>query len=336
MKQMASVAAIAFTIASTSASADPIPGQNPPKEGGYQTDWGPATFEYESGNRLYGGINGQFRFADGHIIWGYFERVSDSGPHAWTFVGRWVAKPGNSGVLPRPINPVAKCRGPITNLPYTITPPDSMYWGSIRLSFGSSGTHFSGNIQYCRNEAPPNGPYSEPEISGSFRPVTYSAAPGSNTVPVPSLPYDGPCGAVSRTAVAAIENCRLPNFVPVRMRLLQDMPKAVDRVIFTPLSDDRDAIARALRNNTALPLHPSEREAYQHVRGLKFWKRGDMTDVIPPGSVCRHDFWLVSVRDGTGAVHGNNGVVFMECGPGDLPPDVGGAEQVRGELRPAE
>jgi hypothetical protein len=57
---------------------------------------------------------------------------------------------------------------------------------------------------------------------------------------------------------------------------------------------------------------------FQEVRGLKFWRNGDTTEVIPPGSVCRHDFWAISVRDGTGAVHAGNGIVYMECGPGNI------------------
>jgi hypothetical protein len=333
MKRAIGLFVIASAATSTPLSADPVPGQHRPKEGGYQTDWGSATFDHDNGNRIYGQVGGRFHFADGHIIWGYFEKVPDDGPHAWSFIGRWVAVPDGSGMVPRTIQRANKCRTPMSNLPSSIDVPDSLYWGSIRINFGSSGTHFSGNIDYCRNQAPPNGPYSEPEIRGSFEPVTYSATPA---VPVPSFPYDGPCSAVSRTAVAAIEYCRILLFVPMRMRLLQDMPKAVDRVIFTPLSDDHEAVVRAVRNNTVLPIHPSGREVYQVVRDLKFWKRGDTTEVIPPGSVCRHDLWVVSVRDGTGTIHRNNGVVYMDCGPGSLLPKINGFDEVRGLSRPAQ
>lgn len=333
MKRAAGLLIMALALASTPVRADPIPGQNRPKEGGYQTDWGTATFSYDDGNRIYGQVGGRFYFADGHVIWGYFEKIPDNGPHAWSFIGRWVAKPDETGMLPRSIIRENKCRTPMSNLPSSIAVPESLFWGSIRINFGSSGSHFSGNIQYCYDVPPPNGPYSRPEIRGDFEPATYSAAPG---LPVPSLPYDGRCGAVSQTAVALIENCRLLIFAPMRMRLLQDMPKAVDRVIFTPLSEDRDAVMRAYRNNTVLPVHPSEREVYQVVRDLKFWKSGDTTEVIPPGSVCRNDLWVVSVRDGTGAIHPNNGIVYMECGPGNNPPAINGFEVVRRGMRPAE
>jgi hypothetical protein len=299
--------------------ADPIPGRFAPERGSYDTSWGPATFSYERGDRRYSGQNGQFTFRDGHIIWGYFERAEGSGPESWVFVGRWVAVQDSGGNIPRTLNRAQKCSTKMGRVPHTITPPDSYHWGSIRIGFTGEGKTFRGDVVYCREGAysdlPPDG---SPEITGHWVPTEYSVAPGSRTVPVPSFPYDGPCAAVSRNAVARIEPCSLPILRPLRLRLLKDMPKAVDRVIFTPLSDDRDAVRRAIAGNTILPRHPTEREVFQEVRGLKFWRNGDTTEVIPPGSVCRHDFWAISVRDGTGAVHAGNGIVYMECGPGNI------------------
>ena len=299
--------------------ADPIPGRFAPERGSYDTSWGPATFSYERGDRRYSGQNGQFTFRDGHIIWGYFERAEGSGPESWVFVGRWVAVQDSGGNIPRSLNRAQKCSTKMGRVPHTITPPDSYHWGSIRIGFTGEGKTFRGDVVYCREGAysdlPPDG---SPEITGHWVPTEYSVAPGSRTVPVPSFPYDGPCAAVSRNAVARIEPCSLPILRPLRLRLLKDMPKAVDRVIFTPLSDDRDAVRRAIAGNTILPRHPTEREVFQEVRGLKFWRNGDTTEVIPPGSVCRHDFWAISVRDGTGAVHAGNGIVYMECGPGNI------------------
>lgn len=299
--------------------ADPIPGRFAPERGSYDTSWGPATFSYERGDRRYSGQNGQFTFRDGHIIWGYFERTEGPGPESWVFVGRWVAVQDSSGRVPRTLNAAQKCSTRMTRVPGAITLPDSYHWGSIRIGFTSEGKTFRGDVVYCREAAYPDlANDGAAEFTGHWVPTEYSVAPGSRTVPVPSFPYDGPCNAVSRNAVAAIEPCSLPILRPLRMRLLKDMPKAVDRVIFTPLSDDREAVARAISGNTILPRHPTEREVFQEVRGLKFWRSGDTTEVIPPGSVCRHDFWAISVRDGTGAVHAGNGVVYMECGPGNI------------------
>lgn len=299
--------------------ADPIPGRFAPERGSYDTSWGPATFSYERGDRRYSGQNGQFTFRDGHIIWGFFERTEGSGPESWVFVGRWVAVQDSSGRVPRTLNEAQKCSTRMTRVPHTITPPDSYHWGSIRIGFTSEGKAFRGDVVYCREAAYPDlANDGAAEFTGHWVPTEYSVAPGSRTVPVPSFPYDGPCAAVSRNAVARIEPCSLPILRPLRLRLLKDMPKAVDRVIFTPLSDDREAVRRAIAGNTILPRHPTDREVFQEVRGLKFWQSGDTTEVIPPGSVCRHDFWAISVRDGTGAVHAGNGIVYMECGPGNI------------------
>jgi hypothetical protein len=297
------------------ANADPIPGKNPPVRGDYETNWGRAKLTYETGSRQHQ-LNASLSFADGHLIWGYFQQVESGAPAAWVMVGRWVALPNAQGKLPSAINAGNKCSRRMSRLPsaaYNI--PNSNHWGSIRLVFASDGKAYSASINYCRENVMTSGTGARPELQGQYAPLT-SAGPA--TVEVPSLPRDGQCFATSATAVAAIEPCRLEPTKPLTVRLLRDLPKGLTRVTFIPLSDDYRLLVEAVRDNRPLPRHPTARDAYQVVKSSKTMLKGEVATVTPPGAVCGHDYWTVSLKDGTGAVHPSNGVVYMVCGPGTL------------------
>jgi hypothetical protein len=310
------------------AHADPIPGKDPPVRGDYETNWGRAKFTYEAGSRQ-NQLNASLTFADGHLIWGYFQRVESAAPAAWVMVGRWVALPNAQGQLPTAINAGNKCSARMRHLPSSFSVPDSKHWGSIRLVFTSDGKAYSANINYCRENVMEGGDVSSAELRGQYLPLV-SAAPA--TAAVPSLPRDGQCFATSATAVATIEPCRLEPAKPLTLRLLRDLPKGLTRVTFIPLSDDYRLLVEAAQNNRPFPRHPTARDAYQVVRSKKAMLKGEVAKVTPPGAVCGHDYWTVSLKDGTGAVHPSNGVVYMVCGPGtaqDEPPAVSVAPAVQ-------
>lgn len=294
------------------AHADPIPGKDPPVRGDYETNWGRAKFTYDAGSRQ-NQLSASLTFAEGHLIWGYFQKVESAAPAAWVMVGRWVARPNAQGQLPAAINAGNKCSRRMSHLPSTFSVPDSLHWGSIRLVFTSDGKAYSANINYCRENVMGGGAVARAELQGKYAPLT-SAEPA--TAAVPSLPRDGQCFATSATAVATIEPCRLEPAKPLTLRLLRDLPKGLTRVTFIPLSDDYRLLADAARNNRPLPRHPTARDAYQVVKSNKAMLKGEVTNVTPPGAVCGHDYWTVSLKDGTGAVHPSNGVVYMVCGPG--------------------
>jgi hypothetical protein len=310
------------------AHADPIPGKDPPVRGDYETNWGRAKLTYDTGSRQYQ-LNASLTFADGHLIWGYFQQLESAAPAAWVLVGRWVALPNAQGQLPAAINAGNKCSRRMSHVPTSFNVPGSLHWGSIRLVFASDGKAYSASINYCRENVMTGGTGLRPELRGQYAPLT-SAAPA--TLDVPSLPRDGQCFATSATAVAAIEPCRLEPAKPLTIRLLRDLPKGLTRVTFIPLSDDYRLLAEAVRNNRPLPRHPTARDAYQVVKSNKTMLKGEVANVTPPGAVCGHDYWTVSLKDGTGAVHPSNGVVYMVCGPGTLqdeaPPTVSVAPPV--------
>lgn len=300
--------------------ADPRPGLESPKRGDYRSNWGNARFDYDTGPRSHL-LSGKFFFDNGHVIWGNFlPPMPGDPPSNWALHGRFVIKPESRGGAPSSLSGARRCPSKMPSIPDSFDVPDSYYWGGIRVGFNSSGTHIISEIFPCRTST---GTHSEASTALSLTgnwlgPTTYAVAPRApETVAAPSWPYDGPCHSISRTAVAELSPCTLPVLRTFKVKLLKDLPKAVNRVIFTPLSDDNAAIARAVENSTILPVHPTGREVFQEVRGGKLWKRGDTADVIPPGSVCYHDLWAISLRDGAGTIHRSNGILFMECGPGD-------------------
>jgi hypothetical protein len=256
-------------------------------------------------------------FGDGHLIWRYFQRVvAPTKPAAWVMVGRWVAVQDAQGRIPTALNAGNKCSSRMRHPPTAFDAPDSYHWGSIRLVFMSDGKSFTANVSYCREEVMEGGTVSRSELQGQYTPLTITAQ--QRAVEVPVLPRDGQCVATNAIAVATIEPCRLEPLKPLPIRLLRDLPKGLSRVTFIPLSDDYSLLLVATRNNRPLPRHPTARDAYQVVNSTKVMLKGENANVTPPGAVCAHDYWTVSLKDGTGVVHPSNGVVYMVCGPGTV------------------
>lgn len=131
--------------------ADPRPGANPPKRGTYQTNWGKAEFEYDSGPRTLG-LTGKFFFADGHIIWGTFFPVRRGDPpSAWTLTANYVLKTGNRDTAPPAgLSGATRCATKIPrSAPTNVRLPNSHYWGAISISFNTSGTHLVTQLHPC-------------------------------------------------------------------------------------------------------------------------------------------------------------------------------------------
>lgn len=294
-----------FVLASFQATAEPAPAP-PIDAGGYETPWGKGQFRIV-------GTHGVLALADGSVMWGPL----DNNGRGWS--GRWVRAPGaaRTDAAHRP------CRTQRWNVPSSFTVPSSGYWGEFRahslrvngpraisLSWASCFDRVSSASKQMNivQSAPPQ--------------YSYSSTPA--ILPPIAGRYDGSCHSISGSAIAHISPCLLAPVRTFRLTLLRDVQKPVGRILFRPLVDDRARVAEALARNTALPLHPTDsREVYQIVRGDKLHMRGSSADIMPPLTICEHDFWTVSVLDGTGRRHDGNGVLTMTCGPGRYTQAVG-------------
>jgi len=269
--------------------------------GEYETTWGrgrltsngsldypgDSTLNFEWLNNLYGTIDGRTFYGRYFVTGprGYGEMAAPACTVPWDRANRTHSDGGGTGV-------------PI--------------WGAFRVVFAPSGKSFAGHFSPCRQSIRDPLSSENHPLSGNL--VTLSAAPLEVIPPsVPLLPRDGPCRSMSAAAVASIEPCTLAPPQPLHVSLLKDVPGGITRVVFTPLGDDLRAIDRAIATNRALPQQPYVRDVYQSIPTGKLRRVGDTLNLIVPGGVCRYDYWSVSLVDGTGVVHKENGIVKMQC-----------------------
>lgn len=282
------------------AFADPRPEGDirPIAEGRYETPWGNGSLRITDG-----GYNANLRLDDGSVVWG---NMTNGGRR---FQGRWVrvsSSISHSG-------PLRRCGGRRFNVPSSFPVPSGDYWGYVIFDFYRNGQGFVGRWSTCNTPADmlASDAY---RFEGRYQAIT-SAAP--RTLRAPILPLDGPCAATSSVAVASISPCRIEPFRPLKITMLKPVVKGITRITFTALTDDRSAILAAIQQNQPLPLNPSGRTAYTVINGNKLWQRGDNMDVIPPGALCSHDLWAVSITDAVTTYHGL-GFVNPACGPGNV------------------
>lgn len=271
----------------------PAPAIDP---GRYDTPWG-------AGEMKIVGATAIFTLDDGSVFWG---SLGNAG-REWN--GRWVRAP-QPARADRAHRPCSSPRGPV---PSSFPVPSGGFWGRFAAhSLRSNGPRALALDWSGCADAPVRGASRFNLVQTAPRPLTQAAVSGRA---LPSPPYDGPCTSVSSRSVATITPCTLDFARPFRITLKKDMQKAVGRITFTPLVDDPPAVATAIRSNTVLPIHPTEGETYQVVRGGKLHRRGSWADVTPPATICQHDYWIVNVIDGNGQRHPGNGVIGMRCGP---------------------
>ena len=311
------VAALAVLVGlgAQDAHADPAARAAAPiEEGNYTTRWGAAELKLLN-NRA----NAALTFGASAVFFGTLRETER------TWAGAWIHPDAEASGARRCARTFGEPGDASHRWPDSVTVrPRSHYWGRFEGRFSADGRSIRLSWTSCDTPVA-----FTPESSNLFwanKAAVAITAAAPRTVNIPTLPRDGPCLAISATAVASIDPCRLEPFKPLRVTMLRDLPKGATRVTFTPLVDDLLAVSRAADQHGPRPLHPTARPTFQVIRGNKLWVRGDRMDVIPPGAVCGHDLWAVSLTDGTGASHGDLGIVSPTCGPGNAVPRLPRAE----------
>lgn len=310
------LAALGTAAAASLAQADPLAGREPPRGGTYATDWGTATLEIDQSALGRSNANATFRFQNGTVVWGYFlERQADR-PGPYEFIGRYMRVPDPGGP-PAALGATSPCSERLTNLPWRVAlPSEQRYWGSLRILWSSSGNAFRGRVNAC-SSAYPAEVGATAQFSGKVAPI--AEAVRQEFAQAPTLPRDGPCASIRAVAVAEIQPCQIRLGQPLRMRLVKDLPKGNSRVVFTPLEPDPGALTEAIGLNRPLPRNARLNTAQQAVREDRFWRAGDLAEVILPGATCGNPLWEVSLVDADGTTRTGLGVVQVTCDSGSEP-----------------